>query len=149
MKTRPQKDIRRSKRGTAAIEFGIGAAFLAVLVTGIVEVGFSMYQATQVTYAAEAGLFYAAQNGWNASGIESAATGATALSGMTATATETCGCPSASGITTVSCSATCTNGNMPGQYINISVSMTRVSIVGSSAFGLPSTVSAQTILRLN
>ncbi len=149
MKTRPGKAIHRGERGTAAIEFGIGISFLALLVTGIVEVGYSMYQATQVTYAAEAGLFYAAQNGWNASGIQNAATSATGLSGMTATAAQSCGCPSASGITTVSCSATCTSGDNPGQYININVSMTRITIVGSSAFGLPSTVSAQAILRLN
>ena len=54
MKTIPGKAIHRGGRGTAAIEFGIGIAFLALLVTGIVEVGYSMYQATQVTYAAEA-----------------------------------------------------------------------------------------------
>ncbi|MGO9486907.1 MAG: TadE/TadG family type IV pilus assembly protein [Rhodomicrobium sp.] len=148
-KSRYSKGVWRGRKGTAALEFGLAIPFLAVLVTGIVEVGFSMYQAMQVTYAAEAGLACAAKNGWNASSIESAATGATGLTGMTATATQFCGCPSTTAIATATCGTACASGYTAGQYIKINVSLTRKSIVSAASFGLPSTVSAQAILRQN
>jgi Flp pilus assembly protein TadG len=145
---RPAKTMPR-QAGTAAIEFGLGIALLAVVLTGIVEVGFSMYQAMQVTYAAEAGLFYAAKNGWDASGIANASVNASGLAGMTATASQYCGCPSALGIAQVSCGSTCTGGSAASQYIGLTVSMTRRSIIPNSGLGLPSTISAQSILRQN
>ncbi|MGO9545954.1 MAG: TadE/TadG family type IV pilus assembly protein [Rhodomicrobium sp.] len=149
LKTRTGKSARRDIAGTAAIEFAISIALLAVLVTGIVEVGFSMYQAMQVSYAAEAGLFYAAKNGWNSSGITNAAVSATGLSGMTATASQSCGCPSTSGIATVTCGSSCASGTAASQYININVSMTRRSVISNAGLGLPVTISAQSILRQN
>ncbi len=141
---------RRDRKGTAAIEFGIAIPLLAILVTGIVEIGFSIYQAMQVTVAAEAGLFYAAKNGWSPTGIENAAVNATPLSGMSATATQSCGCPSSTGIAMVaSCTAICPSGSLPSQYISIAVTLTRRSIILNSGYNLPSTVSAQSILRQN
>jgi len=141
--------IRRKRSGTAAIEFGLAIPVLAVLLTAIVEIGFSMYQAKQVSYGAEAGLFYAAQNGWNAAGIQNAAINATGLTGTAATASQFCGCPSSTGITAASCSATCSDGSQPSQYIQINVSLARRSIIINSGFALPSTISAQSILRQN
>jgi len=135
--------------GTAAIEFGLAIPLLAVLVIGIVEVGFSMYQAMQVTYAAEAGLFYAAKNGWNQAAIANAAVSATGLQGMSASASQFCGCPSSTGITNAACSSTCSAGSQASQYIQISVSLTRRSIIGNSGLPLPSTISAKSILRQN
>ena len=148
-KSRYGKGVRRALAGTAALEFGLAIPFLAILVTGIVEIGFSMYQAMQVTYAAEAGLAYAAKKGWDSTGITNAAVNSTGLSGMSVTPTQFCACPSTSGLTTATCSTTCSSGNEAGQYIKISVSLTRKSIVGATSFGLPSTVSAQAILRQN
>jgi len=148
-KSRYGKGTRRALAGTAALEFGLAIPFLAILVTGIVEIGFSMYQAMQVTYAAEAGLAYAAKNGWDSTGITNAAVNSTGLSGMSVAPTQFCGCPAASGLTTATCGTTCTSGNEAGQYIKISVSLTRKSIVGTTGFGLPSAVSAQAILRQN
>ena len=148
-KSRHGKGSRRALRGTAALEFGLAVPLLALLLTAIVEIGFSMYQAMQTNYAAEAGLAYAAKNGWDSSGIASAATGSTGLSGMTATPTQFCGCPSSTGIATVTCGATCSGGQTAGQYITISVSLTRTSILGTTGCGLPSSFSAQSILRQN
>ncbi len=148
-KSRYGKAGRRALAGTAALEFGLAIPFLAILVTGIVEIGFSMYQAMQVTYAAEAGLAYAAKKGWDSTGITNAAVNSTGLSGMSVTPTQFCGCPSATALTNATCGTTCTSGDTAGQYINISVTLTRKSIVGTTGFGLPSTVSAQAILRQN
>src|SRR5208337_1942336 len=97
IESRLTKAIQGDSPGTAAIEFGLAIPLLAVLVIGIIEVGFSVYQAMQVTYAAEAGLFYAAKNGWNQTGIANAAVNSTGLTGMNATASQFCGCPSATG----------------------------------------------------
>ncbi len=142
-KSRHSKGSRRTLRGTAALEFGLAVPLLAILITAIVEIGFSMYQAMQVNYAAEAGLAYAAKNVWDSTGIASAATGSTGLSGMTATVTRFYGCSGYTGI------GTCPMGQTAGQYIKISVSLTRMSIIGTTGFGLPSTFSAQSILRQN
>ncbi len=149
IESRLTKAIQGDSPGTAAIEFGLAIPLLAVLVIGIIEVGFSVYQAMQVTYAAEAGLFYAAKNGWNQTGIANAAVNSTGLTGMNATASQFCGCPSATGITTAACGSTCASGSQTGQYIQIGASLTRRSIIGNSGLLLPSTISAQSILRQN
>ncbi len=148
-KSRFTRAVLGDLSGTAAIEFGLAIPLLAVFVIGIIEVGLSMYQATQVTYAAEAGLFYAVKNGWNQAGIANAAVNATALQGINATASQFCGCPSAAAIATAACGSTCASGSQPGQYIQISVSLTRRSIIGNSGLPLPSTISAQSIFRQN
>lgn len=150
---RSGQDFRRvvlgNRAGSAAIEFGLAVPLLAILVTGVIEVGFTMYQAMQVTYAAEAGLFYATKNGWDQTGIQNAALSVTGLSGMSAAASQFCGCPSASGITIAACSDSCGCGDQPSQYIKISVSLTRRSIIPNSGLPLPATISAQSILRQN
>jgi Flp pilus assembly protein TadG len=146
---RQGRGSRRACRGTAALEFGLAVPLLALLITAIVEIGFSMYQAMQVTYAAEAGLAYAAKKGWDSTGIANAATSSTGLSGMSSSPTQFCGCPSATGIATATCGTTCSSGDTVGQYIKISVSLTRTSIIGTTGFGLPSSFSAQSILRQN
>ncbi len=148
LRTHSRRSSGRNLAGTAAIEFGVAVPVLAVLVTGIVEVGYSMYQAMQTSYAAEAGLFYATKNGWDPTGIASAAASATGLSGMTVTPTQFCGCPGATGIAAAACTSSCASGPA-SQYIQINVSIPRISIIGNSGFGLPATLSAQSILRQN
>ena len=46
---------RRSESGTAAIEFALFLPFLLLLLTGVAELGFAMYEAMQVNNAVEAG----------------------------------------------------------------------------------------------
>lgn len=135
--------------GSAAIEFGLAIPILSILVIGAIEVGFSLYQAMQATAAAEAGLFYAAANGWNQTGIQNAAVSATGLAGMSASASQYCGCPGATGILAASCGSICAAGNQASQYIQINVSLTRRSIIPNSGLPLPATVSARSILRQN
>ena len=56
---------RRDETGTSAIEFALMTPFLVVLLGGVVEFGFAMYEEMQVNAAVEAGILYAAANGWN------------------------------------------------------------------------------------
>lgn len=80
----------RSKSGTAAIEFGLFIPFLLILFTGTVELGFAMYEAMQVNNAAEAGMLYAAKNGWDSAGI-----------------------------TKMTCTSSCPDGSAVSQYVQV------------------------------
>ena len=142
---------RSASPGTAAIEFALAMPFLLVLVLGVVELGYSTYQAMRVADAAEAGAVYASKYGFDAAGIEAAVTGAT---GPAATITspapfQFCGCPGSAGVTTVDCSTTCTDGSTPGVYIQVNASMTRESILPYPDLGLPTTLTAQSTVRVN
>ncbi len=148
-KTGERKGRRHAQRGTAALEFALAVPLLALLLTAVIEIGFAMYQAMQVNFAAEAGLAYAAKNGWDYAGITSAATGSSGLSGMNSTASQFCACPSATGLPTANCSATCSSGSQAGQYIQVSAILTRQSLIGATGFGLPDKLVGQAILRQN
>jgi Flp pilus assembly pilin Flp len=58
--------------GTAAIEFGLFAPLLLIMLVYAVELGSGVFEAMQVQNAAEAGALYAAKYGWNAAGISAA-----------------------------------------------------------------------------
>ena len=152
-RTGERKGRRHAQRGTAALEIALAVPLLVLLLTAVIEIGFAMYQAMQVNFAAEAGLAYAAKNGWDSAGITSAATGSSGLSGMSSTASQFCACPSATGLANATCGATCSSGSgsplLAGQYIQVSVILTRQSIIGVTGFGLPGRFSAQAILRQN
>ncbi len=146
-KSRQGNGRKNPRAGMAALEFGLAVPLLVLLLTAVAEIGFSMYQAMQVAYAANAGLAYAAKNGWDSSGITSAVQNSSPLSGLSATPSQFCGCPTATGITTATCGNTCASGDTAGQYIKVSVSLTRMSLIPVASFGLPSSFSAESILR--
>ena len=140
----------QANRGTAAIEFAIVVPVLLVLLFGASEVGFSIYQAMQVQAAAEAGAIYVAKHGWLSSGITSAVTGATGLTGITATPapSQFCGCPAVGGITTTTCATTCTGGGAAGHYVQINSALTRQSIMPLTGLTLPTTLTGQAVVRV-
>lgn len=70
--------------GTAAIEFGVFLPVLAILVMGVAELGFGLYQAVGAYSAVEAGMLYAAKKGFDSSGISSAVLKGASLPGITA-----------------------------------------------------------------
>lgn len=137
--------------GSAAIEFGLCAPLLLILFTGVVEIGRAMYGAMQVQSAVEAGMVYAAKNGWNATGIAAAVVNSTGSKTITATPapTQFCACPSATGLLTTSCGVNCAGGTAPGQYIQINATLPRQTILPFPALPLPSTFTAKSILRLS
>ncbi len=141
----------RKRSGTAAIEFGLAIPLLLVILMGVVELGYAMYQAMQVTAAVEAGALYAAKNGFDANAISTTVVNATGTQGIAATPApaQFCGCPSAAGIVETACNATCNDGKPAGQYVRISAALTRVTILPYPALGLPDTLTAQSVVRLN
>jgi hypothetical protein len=144
---------RRSEKGTAAIEFGLFIPVLLILLTGTVELGRAMYEAMQVNNAVEAGMLYAAKNGYDAGGIAAAVANATATPGITATPAPTlvCGCPSAGGVIKMDCNppSLCADGNPAGQYVQINAALAHQTILSNLGLPLPTTLTAQSIVRLH
>jgi len=137
--------------GSAAIEFALAAPILLVVLMGVVEVGFTMYQAMQVYVSVEAGTVYAAKNGFDPAGIAAAVVNATGTEGVTAAPApeQFCGCPAASGVVTTACDSPCTDGTPPGQYVRIQAALAHETILPYPGLSLPTTLSAQSIIRLN
>lgn len=155
MSTRKEKRFHRSFRegtaGLAAIEFGLAAPILVILAVGTAEIGYAAYQAMQVQGAVEAGILYTAENGWDAASIGAAVSNATDLAGISATPApaQFCGCPAAGGISTMSCSSFCGDGSAAGQYVRVSATLTRQSLIPGSGLPLPASFTAQAVIRLN
>ena len=143
--------LRSSIAGSAAIEFGIVAPVLVILFVAVAEVGYTAYQAMQVQNAVEAGALYAIKNGWNSASISAAIVNATNSPSIAATPApaQFCGCPGTTGVLATSCTSTCAGGYTPGNYIQINAALTRQSIVPGSGLPLPTTLSAQSIIRTN
>jgi Flp pilus assembly protein TadG len=150
---------RRSESGTAAIEFGLFIPFLLILFTGTVELGFAMYESMQVNNAVEAGMLYAAKNGWDSTGITNAVINASSVyagGGPSLTATpapsQFCGCPQATGITVMTCGPplpTCADGTTVGQYVQVNAALNHLTILPLSGLVLPTTLTATAVLRVN
>lgn len=140
----------RNERGSAAIEFALVSPVFVVLLIGVVELGLAGLGAMRVQDAAEAGALYAQVNGWNATGIAAAVTNATGAGGITATPAPVnfCGCPGADGITAIDCADECTDGSTPGNYVTVSASMTRLSIMAQTIPSLSSTLTAHSTVRI-
>jgi hypothetical protein len=149
---------RGSESGTAAIEFALFLPFLLLLLTGIVELGFSAYEAMQVSSGVEAGALYAAKNGWNSASIVNATVGGAALppglNTLTATPapTQFCGCPSAAGsisnLGAPPCSTTACSGVAAGTYVQVNASLNHMAILPTS-WGLPTAFTATAVIRTN
>jgi hypothetical protein len=163
-KPRSKSRSRRGQSGSVAIEFGFAALFfLLPLIVGTVALGLAVFQNMQVNAAVEAGALYALANGWDEPGIIDAVensfgtTLTNQVSGVTASPVpvQFCGCPSGTDVANLGpppCSTTslCGNGNSQRQYIEISASLTRMSVVPNSGIiGLPPTFRAKSVVRFN
>jgi len=155
----------RGEEGAAAIEFALFLPFLLLLLTGVVEIGFSAYEAMQVSNAVNAGAVYAAAKvggTFDATSVANAAVAGavlpTQLKTLTATPapTQFCGCPTATGITNAgaptsgSCAsvATCSGGSKPGLYVKVNASLAH-STIFPTTWGLPATFTATAVIRIN
>lgn len=121
-----------SVSGMAAVEFAFLVPILLMLTVCTVDLGLAFYSDMRVENAAQAGSEYATVHGYNAASISSAITSATGLSGLTASPapTEFCGCPSAgSGVTTVTCGSTCSDGTYAGTYVTSTATATYTTLI--------------------
>jgi len=144
-------DRSETESGTAAIEFGLAIPLLLIMLMGVVELGYAMYESMQVHNSVEAGALYAVQSGGDLAGTATAVVNATGTQGITATPApvQFCGCPSESGIVTTSCSTTCADGKTSGTYVRVSASLAHQTILPYPGLPLPATLTAQSTIRLN
>jgi Flp pilus assembly protein TadG len=140
----------QTERGVAAIEFGLMAPFLVLLVVATVEMGTATYHGMKAQSAAEAGAIYASKYGLDTVGIGNAVVNATDLAGITATPapSQFCGCPTAGGVTSISCSASCSDGSAPGQYVRISAQITREPLMTFPGLVPPITLTGESVVRM-
>jgi hypothetical protein len=162
-KPRSKSRSRRGQAGSVAIEFGFSLVLLFPLVVGTVELGLAVFQNMQVNAAVEAGALYALPNGFDEPGIIAAVEGSygTTLTNQVTAVTASpvpvqfCGCPSGTDVADLGpppCTATpCGDGNPQRQYIEISASLTRMSVVPNSGMIplLPETFVAKSVVRSN
>jgi Flp pilus assembly protein TadG len=138
----------RDERGATAVEFAMIAPILVAMVVSIVDLGLGLYADTQLANAAQAGAAYAMQKGYDASAITTVAQASTRLTGVTVAPTQFCGCPSANGVVSTSCDASCSDGLTAGSFASVVVTKdysTLLSYPGLPAiFHLSETATART-----
>jgi len=137
-------------RGAVAIEFAILAMILVVMMVCTVDLGMGFYRKKQVQNAAQAGAQYAAAKGFSESSISSAVKAATSFSGISASPapTQFCGCPSDTGVTSISCSSTCSGGAARGTYVSVSAQGTYNTILPYPLIPNSFTLVAQSTVRI-
>jgi Flp pilus assembly protein TadG len=108
--------------GVASVELAIIAPLLTMAVICTADLGLGIFRNMQVQAAAQAGAEYAITRGFTQSGITTAVTSATSFMSIQAVPApyQFCGCPTASGVTTASCNATCPDGSKVGAYVEVS-----------------------------
>jgi Flp pilus assembly protein TadG len=146
-------DAARRSRGVAAVEFGLLAPLLLILLTGIVEIGMAGYQAMQVQAAVEAGVLYAAKNGASdLAGVTQAVLNATGTAGVTASPAPLafCGCPTTSGVVSQNsdCTTPCSDGKAPSQYVKVSAAVPHQTIMPFLTLPIPASMTAQSTVRV-
>ena len=137
-----------ASEGNAAMEFGILAPMLATIFVPLVDLGMAFYQKMQVENAAQAGAQYAMAHGWNSTAIRDAVTAATTLSSLTASPSQSCGCPAGEAVAAAACGSTCAGGQSVGTYVTVSAQVVYRTLVPYPAIGSSLTLSAQSTARI-
>jgi Flp pilus assembly protein TadG len=153
VRQRPAR-ARPRKAAVAVVEFALIAPVLIMLAIGLADYGFAIWTKLQVKSAARAGAAYAVLYGWNnglnTAKIQSAVTGATALSVAASPApTASCGCLDATtGLTAATCGALCSgNSDTAGTYVTVSAQATFRSLLSYPGFVFPAAITATEITR--
>src|SRR5579884_1294651 len=156
MRHLPFARLLGEERGVSAIEFGLIAPVIAVLIIGIIDFGMGLWRQMEIANAAAAGAAYAAANGWNSTtgGIDGAVTSATSLPSSSITVSVNdwpnwCGCPNtSSGITSATCGSDCSDGSLAGHYVIVSASIPYSTILPWPGISSPINLSSTAYARL-
>ena len=143
-------DVACDTRAVAAIEFGIMIPLLSLMVVSVTDIGLAIYRKMQVENAAQAGAQYAIARGYDTTGISSAVTSATNSTAITASPApvQFCGCPTSTGVNTVSCGSICTGGAQAGTYATVSAQATYYTLMNYQIVAATYTYNAQSTARL-
>lgn len=145
--------LRRSADGLAAIEFGLLAPILTLVLLASIDLGLAYSSQIKVQQAAQAGAQYALLHGFDSTKVSSAVTAATALSvNATPAPTQTCGCLSGASVTlsgTPPCTTTCANGLTPGIYVQVNANASYTPLLPyASVLSNPTTLTAEALVRI-
>lgn len=120
-------DLTRDESGTAAIEFGLLATVLLLVVMSMVDVGIGMFHKMELSSAARAGAQYAVLKGYSSSTIQTVVQGSTNLSTVTVASSRFCECSSGATPTGTAPSCTCPSGTVQ-KFITVTASYSYVPI---------------------
>ena len=125
------RSVAVGNEGAAVVELTMFAPILLGAAVCTTELGLGMYRNMQVQHAAQAGAQYAISHGYDSAAISSAVTNATAYAAISASPApnQFCGCPSSTGVTSVTCGSTCTGGVAAGTYVTVSAGATYNTLV--------------------
>jgi hypothetical protein len=147
--------LRRNEKGAALVELAIVCPVFVIIAAGVADFVLLMFAQMEVYAAADAGARYATMFPWNSTNVANAVTSATKASSgssspITATPAPTnfCGCATASGITAVSCSSTCSSGLAPGSYVTVNARWSYSLIMPWPGFTSPRTLGASSTVRI-
>ena len=139
--------MRGRRTGLALVEFSLVTPLLLLALAGVLNYALALRTAASVTDAARIGAWYGSQSPANASNTAAmqaaALNAAPGIAGMTATAVETCEC---SGGGTVSCSGSCSVGNML-IYVKVTTRATSPAFFNYSGLSYSGAVSAKVSVR--
>lgn len=147
--------LLHARDGVSTIEFAIVAPAIAILLVGITDFGMGLWEEMQVADAAQAGAAYAALNGWNSTstGIETAVTSATSLSGLQASPAPSmmsCACPNSnsSALASATCGGSCPDGSTAGHYWIVNAKASYSTILPYPGITSPMNLTSKAYARL-
>ena len=152
--------LRRAENGVSAIEFALATPFLLGLILPLLDLGQCFSEQIRLNLAVQAGAQYASLNLWGSTSstdISNIVNAATTLSLSSVSATESCGCPNASGGPTLyaypsapdTCASkypSCAGDSQPaGIYVQVSAQFSHTAVVPYSAS--PATLTSTAVVR--
>ena len=143
----------RAQDGVAAVEFGLLAPMLLLIIAAVVDLGLAYSAEIKVQQSAQAGAQYALLHGFDSTKISSAVRSATNLSVSANPApTQQCGCLSGSSVTlsgTPPCLITCGNGLTPGVYVQVNAQASYTPLIPyATLLRSPTTLTSQAQVRI-
>lgn len=150
MSTRLRRRVVTSERGSALVEMAVCLPILLLLLFGSIDFGRVFYTSMELNNAARAGAQYGAFNlarSGNTATMQSTATGAVNISGVSAIASRSCQCATDSG--TFSATSPSANNcrslvavSCPGTHrvVTVTVAATKTFVTTASFPGIPNSI---------
>ena len=135
----------RCKSGSVAVSTALIAPVLILMMCGVVDLGRATYDATSLTSAVRAGAQYALRFPNDKTGIKQAVKSASTLSGIVvADPVQFCECP---GGTASSCTISSCGAEPLRRFVRVSATLPFLKIMPSPSIVVPSTLSAEAVVR--